>query len=88
MQTPVKESLVEFLDARRDWLAKECTTERGAARTVRHRCGALVHVVGAIISLHDKRYTWCLGDGETMELAVPYCGACEPTPAIYGCVHD
>jgi len=87
MQTPVKVTLEEYLQARRKFLEHHTVAwpTTGGLRCV--ECGGVIRAQAVTLDVHARALPGCQGEGETMETAVPYCVDCEELPAKRGCVH-
>ena len=87
MQTPVKLTLEEYLQARREFLAKKTVAWATTGGLQCVECGGVIRAQAVSLDVHNRRLPGCQGDGEIMQTAVPYCVDCEELPAARGCVH-
>lgn len=87
MQTPVKLTLDQYLQARREFLARKTLTSRVTGLLVCPECGIRIRAQAATLDIHGPDLGVCQGEGDTMNTAVPYCPKCEEVPAARGCVH-
>jgi hypothetical protein len=87
MQTPVKLTLEEYYQARREWLKERTFTPAHLEGLGHIDCGGRIRVQLATLDVHQRALPGCQGEGETIETAVPYCVDCEELPAKRGCVH-
>jgi hypothetical protein len=87
MKTPVKMTLEEYRQERREWLETNTIAwpMTGGLQCV--HCGGVIFAQAVTLDIHDRSLPGCQGDGETMETGVPYCRDCEEQPAKRGCVH-
>jgi hypothetical protein len=77
------------------WLAAN-TTELTAALAVDDYvirtyacllCGSTIEWIAAYMSIHDGRWSECVGGGEVQIVTIPHCPQCEPHPNTQGCLH-
>jgi len=87
MQTPVKMTLEEYVQARREWLAHRTVAWPMTDGLQCIECGGEIRMQMVTLDIHNRQLPGCQGEGETMETAVPYCVDCEELPAKRGCVH-
>jgi len=87
MKTPVKVTLEEYRQERREWLDKQALSGFTTGHLVCVNCGGVIRAQVVTLDVHNRELPGCQGDGETMETAVPYCVDCEELPAKRGCVH-
>ena len=67
------------------WIAAHCEDRDGLQ--VCKKTGRPTEIIPAYLSIHDERFTDCVGWGRVLRLAVPFCPDCEPRPADSGCLH-
>lgn len=87
MQTPVKMTLEEYHQARREWLEKHTVAWPGNLGLQCVECAGVIRGFAVKLDVHKRELPGCQGDGETLETGVPYCPSCEELPAETGCVH-
>lgn len=87
MQTPLKVTLDQYLQARREFLAQKTLAwpTTGGLQCV--ECGGTIRAQAATLDVHGPELGVCENHGETMDTAVPYCPACEEMPPARGCLH-
>jgi|HubBroStandDraft_1064217.scaffolds.fasta_scaffold142217_2 hypothetical protein len=86
MKTPTHTSYEEFVLKRTEWIKAHCITD--GERQLCVRCTTPIEIIGAYLSIHDKRFDHCAGPGHVVRLVVPYCPRCEEQPEARGCLHD
>lgn len=53
------------------------------------KCGTEIQQTTCFVSIHDKRFSGCTGDGEVRRVPLPYCPKCEGIPKRTStCIHD
>ncbi len=55
------------------------------------KCNAIIQQTTLYASVHDSPFEGCVGSGDVMTLALPYCPTCEPNvPATTNrtCIHE
>lgn len=83
MDAPEKLRAIDFLIEREKWIRAHI--QDGCCR----HCGSTIQFVQAFISVHDNRFVECVGNGQVVRVAVPYCSYCEDSvPKTAGCFHD
>jgi len=87
MRTPVKLTLEEYIGERAKWLRERTVSWPTTGDIDCVDCGERIRAENVVLELHKKSQEGCQGDGEEMEIGVPYCPGCEEQPAKRGCVH-
>lgn len=52
------------------------------------KCGSEIQQTTCVVSIHDKRFSGCVGGGEVKTVPLPYCPKCEGVPQnVSTCIH-
>jgi len=87
MQTPVRVTHAEYIQARADFLRAKCIAWPGRRGLSCAECDREIYMAAATIEVHEANMANCYPTGATFDAAVPWCPHCEPEPAERGCVH-
>lgn len=83
MLTPKRARAIDFLLERERWIRGHI--DNGCCRA----CGSAIEFVQAFMSIHDARFEGCVGPGQVVRVAIPFCSFCEDkAPDEQGCFHE
>ncbi len=92
METHTKLTRQQSEEIFRQYFLTECY--QGPQKLWHHKCGTLIRMHQASLSIHREPLDQCPGLGvvrapDTAEThAIPYCSRCETVPKDTGCLHD
>jgi hypothetical protein len=69
-----------------DFLIRACW-KSGEGRFFHVSCQSPMDWKKVFISIHSQDLPGCDGNGQVVEMGIPYCPKCEKEPAEEGCIH-